>query len=271
MSGGYRKITLSIIILLLTLLISCKKKLEEAVILLTPFQLVIADVHPSEVVSIIVDCQSPAEMKQLTVTSRVEGSFTRTVLDTLIAGKRFYMRFEYQVPALFESAQIIIEFILSDISGNIVTNAKIIEVVATASYLKETAGHELFSGNSGKQNAYDLHEGVPLFMSLADSALMHVADTSDSPVLLKRWVSPAGLKFVKFNGFDYANCTNVSVRNSYNAGIKTEFVDNISVGDIFLTRTNFNDTIEEYVAVKIVNIVDDTGSDWDRYIFNLKK
>jgi hypothetical protein len=267
----YRKITISILILLLVLLISCKKKLEEAVILLTPFELVIADVHPSEVVSFTVDCQSPTEMKQFTVASRVEGSFTRTELDTLISGERFYMRFEYQVPDLIESAQIILEFTLSDIFGNIVTNAKIIEVVATAKYLKETAGHELFSGNSGKQNAYDLHDGVPLYMKLADSAIIHIADTSNSNVLLKRWVSPAGLKFVKFNGFDYANCTNLSVRNSYDAGIKTEFVDNITVGDIFLTRTNLTGTAEEYVAVKIVNIIDDTGSEWDRYIFNLKK
>lgn len=265
-----RKI-LSILILLLTLLISCKKKLEEAIILLTPFQLVIADVHPSEVVSFIVDCQSPTEMKQFTVTSRIEGSFTNTELDTLISGERFYIRYEYQVPDLIESTQIILEFTLSDHSGNIATNAKIIEVVANARYLTETAGHELFSGNSGKQNAYDLHNGVPIFMNLSDSIIIHVADTSDSPVFLKKWVSPAGLKFVRFNGFDYANCTNISVRNSYDAGIKMEFTDNIAVGDIFLTRINFTAPVEEYVAIKIVNIIDDSGSAWDRYIFNLKK
>jgi hypothetical protein len=210
-------------------------------------------------------------MKQFTVTSRVEGFYSRTELDTMIAGKRLYMRFEYLVPELFESTRIILEFTLSDILDNVATNAKIIEVVATAKYLKETAGHELFSGNSGKQNAYNILAGIPLYMGLDSRGMMHIADTSDSPVLLKKWISPAGLKFVRFNGFDYANCTNLSVRNSYNAGIKTEFVDNLTIGDIFLTRINPSGITEEYIAIKIVNIIDDTGSEWDRYLFNLKK
>lgn len=258
-------------LLILVLLFSCQKKVEEAFILLTPYQLIISDVHPSEVVSIVIDCQSSEEMKQFTVTSRIEGNFSRTELDTVISGKKLYFRYEYIVPDLIESRQIILEFTLRDVLGNVVTNAKIIDVIATAKYLKETAGHELFSGNSGKQNAYNLLSGTPLYSHLADTLSMHIADTSDTQILLNRWISPAGVNFVKFNGFDYANSTNVSIKNAFNAGIKSEFVNNLIVGDILLVRINYTDISESFIAIKIVNIIDDTGSTWDRYIFNIKR
>ena len=250
---------------------SCQKKTEEGIILLTPYQLILTDVHPSEVVSLVVDCQSPNELKQFTITSRIEGEYSKKELDTTIDGKRFYLKYEYKVPDVIRSTQIILEFTLRDVLGEVTTNAKIIDVIATAKYLQETAGHELFSGKSGKQNAYNIVEGIPLYSNLADSLKMHIADTSNNTVLLKRWISPAGVKFVKFNGFDYANCTNISIKDAYNAGIKTEFIDNISIGDVYLARVNQKYQTESYVAIKISNIIDVAGSEWDRYVFNLKK
>lgn len=241
------------------------------VVLITPYQLVISDVHSSEVVSLIVDCQSSTEMKQFTITSRIEGKFSKTEMDTTISGKHFYLSYEYLIPDVIESTQILLEFTLRNINGDVATNAKIVDVIATAEYLKETAGHELFSGNSGKQNAYNILEGIPYYSHLADTLKMHIVDTSNTSVLLKRWISPAGLKFVRFNGFDYANCTNVSIKNAFSSGIKTEFVDNLIIGDIFLTKITNKDASESYVAIKIINIIDVAGSDWDRYIFNLKK
>jgi hypothetical protein len=268
---GVDKIVVSISVLVSIFLISCQKNNEEGFILLTPYQLIITDVHPSDVVSLVVDCQSPNELKQFTITSRIEGDYSKKELDTTIGGKKFYLRYEYKVPNVIKSTQIILEFTLRDVLGEVVSNAKIIDVIATSKYLQETAGHELFSGKSGKQNAYNIVEGIPLYSNLADSMKMHIADTSNNTVLLKRWISPAGVKFVKFNGFDYANCTNVSIKEAFNAGIKTEFVDNITIGDVFLARINQTTQTEAYVAIKIVNIIDATGSEWDRYVFNLKK
>jgi len=253
------------------MLISCRKKEEGTVILLTPYQFIINNVDPAQVLLLIIDCQSQLELKQFTISSRVEGEFSKTELDTIISGKRFYLRYEFLVPDLIESKQIILEFTLRDELGNVTTNAKIIDVVATAKYPKETTGHELFSESSGKQNAYNILNGIPLYYHLDDVGMMHIADTSNSTVLLKKWISPAGLKFVKFNGFDYANCTNLTIKNSFDAGIKTDFVDNLIIGDIFLTRISQASLNEKYVAIKIINIIDAVGSEWDRYIFNLKK
>jgi hypothetical protein len=267
----YCKLSVSLFSGILIFLTSCQKKDEVAVVLLTPFELVINNVHPAEVVSMVVDCQSPVELKQFTVTSRLEGDFSKVEFDTLISGKKFYLRYEYIVPDLIESSQVLLEFTLRDIEGGVATNVKIIEVISEARYLKETSGHELFSEFSGKQNAYDILNGIPLYSHLADSSKMQIADTSNSTVLLRRWISPSGATFVKFNGFDYANCTNISIRNGFVAGIKTEYIENLTIGDIYIARVINTDKSETYVAIKMVNIVDDPGSEWDRYIFNLKK
>ena len=259
------------IVLIMILLNSCQKDKEELVILLNPMDLIINNVHPSEVVSLIIQCHSPEELKQLVITSKIEGDFSKTELDTIISGKSYYLRYEYQIPAMIESSRIILEFLLYDVQGEIATNVKVLDVIASATNLQETAGHELFSGNSAKQNAYNMLLGIPLYSHLADSIQMHIADTSDSPSLTRRWISPAGVKFVRFNGFDYANSTNISVKNGYNAGIKIEFVENLTIGDILIAGILKKDLTRSYVAIKIVNIIDATGSEYDRYIFNIKK
>jgi hypothetical protein len=234
-------------------------------------QLIIADVKPKEVVTMTVDCESPLELAHLQITSRIEGEYSVIALDTALTGKKFFFRYEYGVPDLMESKNIILEFTLSDSGGNIATNAKVLEVKSVATYLTETAGHEMYSASSQKQDAYNLLSGLPLFSHLADSVYMHIADKSESSVLSRKWESPAGVKFVRFNGFDYANCTNLSIRNGFNAGTKIDFVDNLSAGDIILVGINSSDLTKKYVAVKIANIIDNSGSETDRYIFSLKK
>jgi hypothetical protein len=255
----------------LILSFSCRKAEEKAVIFLSPDNIIISNVKPLDVLSFEVSCHSPDDLKQLIVSSKLKDEFTNTELDTAISGNDFYMKFEYKVPALIESARILIEFTLKNVTSEIVTNARIIDIVVVPKYLKETAGHEIFTKTSGKQNSYNLLEGIPLFSHLSDSAKMHIADTSNSSVLLKRWVSPAGIKFVRFGGFDYANCSNISVKNSYDAGIKVDFVDNLIQGDILLTKIPVTKTTETYVVLKVVNVIDAPGSEWDRIIFNLKK
>jgi hypothetical protein len=267
---GYKKIVYSLLAVFAVLLFSCQKEKDEAYVLLSPFDVYINS-EPAKIISIEVTCHSPNEIKQLTITSRIVGSYSKTELDTLISGNDFYMQFEYLIPNLMETGSVMLEFTLRDASTQVVKNARVIEVVATTEYLVETAGHEMFSGNSNKQDGYDLLSGTPLFRNLADKALVHIADTSNSNVLLKRWVSPAGIKFVKFSGFDYANCTNVTAMDAYNSGIKFDFVDNLSQGDILISKVPDAKSVYSYVVIKIVNILDGAGSESDRYIFNIKK
>jgi hypothetical protein len=264
------KIILFLSLLLCILCYSCQNNDEESVILLSPPELFIST-QASKVVSITANCSSPFDLRQFTITSQIEGSFSEKKLDTIIDGKKLYFKFEYLVPDLTDSTNIIIEFVLKDVTGKVVNNMKVLQVIPVAKNLTETSGNEMFSGKSGKQNSYNLIDGVPLFSYLGDSSKMHIVDTSNSSSLIRKWISPAHVKFVRFNGFDYPNCTNISIRNAFNAGIKTDFVDNLNQGDIILAKIIYQKTKEYYVAIKIVSIIDNPGSDWDRYIFNFKK
>jgi hypothetical protein len=253
---------------------SCQKLENESIILISPAEFFIS-AQASKVVSITANCTSPVELKKFIISSQIEGSFSVKNLDTLISGKKFYIKFEYLVPDVTDSTKIIIEFTLIDANGGVVNNVRVLQVSPESKNLTETAGHEMFSGKSGKQNAYNLVDGIPLFSHLGDSTKMHIVDTSNSPSLIRRWISPAHARFVRFNGFDYPNCTNISIRNAFNAGIKTDFVDNLNQGDIILTKTIYpkskDQSIEYFMAIKIVNIIDNSASEWDRYIFNIKK
>jgi hypothetical protein len=259
-------------LLFVLLMFSCQKENQKTVVLLSPLDLYIS-AKSSEVVVIGIECNSPFELTNFSIKSRIQGEFSVVELDSSITGKEFNYQYEYLVPKLNEDGTIILEFIISDAAGLNTSNFRIIEVSRTEVLLTETAGNVLYSGNSTKHNGYNLILGIPEFTHLADTSTLHVADTTDTDILLKRWISPAGLKFVKFNGFDYANCTNISTRASYNAGIKSAYIDNLAEGDIYITlvQDEDDDAKDVYIALKIMNIIDNEGSDMDRYIFNIKK
>jgi len=251
-------------------LFSCEKKNEKAVILLSPLNLYIP-AKTSEVVVIDVTCHSPFELKQLLIKSRIEGDYFFTELDSSISGKNFYLQYEYRVPELNDTSNVFLEFFLFDESNEKVSNFRVIIATPEAVFLTETAGHIVYSGNSGEQNGYDLVLGSPRFLHLADSAKIHIADTTNSETLLKRWISPAGVRFVKFNGFDYANSTNLSAKNAFSSGVKYELLNSIEAGDIYITEIKTSDNRLIYPVIKIVDVIDQPGSASDRYVFNLKK
>jgi hypothetical protein len=133
----------------------------------------------------------------------------------------------------------------------------------------------MFSHASTGFDAYNLATGHPLHSESSDSSVMNILDltndTVNPTVLLRKWGSPAGNKFVRFNDFDYANATLNMLRNSYTAGIKNDFVENISSGDIILTKIGNSLIDTGYVAIKVVFVIDEDSTQLDRYIFNLKK
>jgi hypothetical protein len=100
---------------------------------------------------------------------------------------------------------------------------------------------------------------------------MHIlADTVLSGGFSKRWLSPAKLKFVAFNGLDYAKATAQSAKAAYDAGSKTDFIPNVTENDIYITRIMEN-AIPRYVVIRVMNVYDNAGTSDDRFIFNVKK
>ena len=119
---------------------------------------------------------------------------------------------------------------------------------------------------SSEFNSYNLLTGTGSYNS---DTTTHISDNTDSisDILSREWISISGLLFSKNNSFDYANATLEGVINAYNTSVKKEFVDQISVSDIIITKIENN-----YVIIKIINVEDDpNGSENDRYIFNIKQ
>ena len=129
----------------------------------------------------------------------------------------------------------------------------------------------MYANNSGHTDAFDLELNAPLFSTVADTTTRDLQDDSGmDTVLSKRWKSPAVGKFVAFNGFDYANATDSSVINAYNSGIKLPIINNISTGDIFITKLG-STSASKYVLIRISDVRDNIGSANDYYEFSIKK
>jgi len=141
--------------------------------------------------------------------------------------------------------------------------------------LSETSGHQMFSHNSTNYDAYNLLTGLPLHSQLSDSSIIHIIDASIDSVnhntLSRKWMSFANLQFVKFNDFNYANATISSIKNAYNAGLKNQFVDNLTDEDIIITKLGNSSIDTGFIAIKIINIIDADSTINDKYIFNIKK
>ena len=235
----------------------------------------IYSVNPEDVVRIEVVGSSGYELTKLKIIQRKVNSLSTTILDSAISGSNLSYTLEYKVPAGNDTTQYNLEIILFDDSGNKTSIGVSVFVYPTDLLLIETAGHEMFSHASTGFDAYNFSTGQPLHSESSDSSEMNIldltSDTLNQNILLRKWGSPAGNKFVRFNDFDYANTTFNMLRNSYNAGIKNTFIENISNGDIILTKIG-NPLIDTgYFAIKVVLIIDDDSTQFDRYIFNLKR
>ena len=253
------------------LMLGCTKDDEsDTVLLITPYDLYLS-AEPREIISLDISGSSAAGLQNLTITSKEEESFTKVILDTAITGNSFTMKFEYRVPEVYKTTTIFLGITLTNIKGDVAESGKILEIEVTERYLEETAGYELFSKNSGKMNAYNLYTMQPLLSDYSTAGEMHIMDNTDSYYISNKWTSPAGISFVRYRDFDYANCTNVSLRAAYNASIKHEFVDDLEPGEVLLLKLFNSNADSSFLAVKIVNIIDTRESEYDRYIFNVKR
>lgn len=253
---------------------SCRKEKEPLLIFISPTQSTY-NLSPEDIFRVEITSSSGYELKKLKITQRQVNSISTNILDSAISGSKLSYTFEYKVPAGNDTTQYVIEISIFDVSGEKISAGLVVNVFPEDLLLEETAGHEMFSRASTGFDAYNLATGNPLHSESSDSSEMNILDltndTINPNVLLRKWGSPAGNKFVRFTDFDYPNATFSMLRNSYDAGIKNTFMENISNGDIILTKIG-NPAIDTgYVAIKVVLILDEDSTQLDRYIFNIKK
>ncbi len=268
---------LHIFIPAIILLASCNKD-EESYIIIEP-TLLFEEVSCGDILSYNVRGFSVQSFQTLEISLKPEKEFSRVLFDTLLESSRFNFSIEFEVPVMAESfTEADLVFKATEDNGNTVSFIKLLHI-NNLNLLNETTGHEIFSGlavNSNSFDAFSFLTNTPLHSDLADSSLLDIVDATDSTFretesLSRKWKSPAGAKFVRFNDFDFGNANQSDLILSFRAGKSSPFIDNLNEKDIILVEFNQNDTVNHYCAVKINTIIDTEGIENDRYIFDLKK
>ncbi|MBK6832268.1 MAG: hypothetical protein IPG92_16735 [Flavobacteriales bacterium] len=259
-----------------SLLSACKKENDIPVLVIDPTERDI-DVTSGQVMSFLIEGRSDnTSLARLVITSKRGNGFTTTVKDSTLSGERFIWDWEFQVAHATANYNELYTFTLFDAEGKKMSTTRTLYVTLGETLLTETSGHLFYSRNSGvhPESAFDLQDRVQVIYT-ADSVLR---DLQDNPVngstteLSRSWISPADGRLIRFNGFDYANATDISLKNAFNTGIPLEQVDDIQVGDVILSRLgSLPANTSYYTAIRITSLLDDAGTaDQDRYVFNMK-
>ena len=269
---------INILIVLFTILSSCKKnESDELILALAPEELhIISNVGKNEIITI--KAISTTSLNKLSITQSINNNTATILLDSSLYIKDLTLNYIYTIPKIEDvgSNEITITVSINDKNGNEKKEARIYIINNTDRILEETAGNEMFSKLASNKNAYDLINMIPLNYLSSPTEDRHIEDNTvidslqvDSS-LSRTWISPANLKFVRYNNFDYANATSSSVKNAYESGVKVDHLNNITKEDIILTYIPSLSEEEAYYALKIVYIIDDVGVEQDKYIFNIK-
>ncbi|MBK8226343.1 MAG: hypothetical protein IPK70_04105 [Flavobacteriales bacterium] len=255
---------------------ACKRGNDIPVLTVSPSSPVIAVTSGNVVAFRILGSSDKSSLSRLTITSKRDNDFTVTVVDTSLSGSAFSWDWEYEVPHAAAAYSTKLTFDLYEEDGDRMSARRTLSVSLGATLLTETTGHQLYSRNSAIQgeSAFDLEERVPVLYTV-DSTRRDIQDnpaSASDTQLSRSWISPAGGRMVRFNGFDYANATNVSVRNAFNSGVPLEEMSSIAVNDIIIVRLgSLPANVSHYALIRITDILDVDGTaDNDRYTFNLK-
>lgn len=257
-------------------MVSCKKENDIPLLMVTPYDQSIAATS-GDVMRFQIEGRSDnSTLNRLVITKKRGNGFTTTVVDSSLSGTRFSWNWEFVIAHATAAYDEEYAFTLFDANGEKMTMRRTLYVSLGETLLTESSGHLFYSRNSAvhPESAFDLQARVQVIYD-TDSTLRDIQDNpanSTTTDLSRSWISPANGRLVRFNSYDYANATDISLRNAFNSGIPLQQVDDIQVGDVILTRlgslptnTNF------YAAIRITGVVDDAGTaDEDRYVFNMK-
>ncbi len=252
---------------------SCNKENEGPLLFITPRDTQFSR-QPGQLFEFSIRAMAESGVKHLRITQNFNNTVTQTLLDTTISGKDITIPYPYTVPTSGVN-QIYFVFTLTDTEDRTVSIPRRC-VVQGAALLTESTGHELFSFYAGddKLRGFNIASGTGIAVTAqTDSSLIDIMDYPqvNDGVLSRRWRSPSGLKFVRFDagGFDYANATFASAKSNYTNGVKQDIISNIQLNDRIITK--YSDEPEAYAVFSIQGLQDNEGSANDFYVFNMKK
>ena len=249
---------------------ACKKDPEGPNISVSPSEIHI-ETTPGALIEFAIDAfAGDNDLSSVVITSKPEGYITSTLLDTIVQGSSASFYYVYQVPSGWDD--IVLSFVVTDSEGEDSRTSRRILIDGNEP-LTESTGHYLYSRYASSQTTgFDFESNTPLVVSaLSDSTMVHLFenDDTDDESLSYEWTSIAGNKFVRNNSFNYPEATAASAQSTYESSTAVQVITDLAIDDILITEY---DTTNHYFAVmKIIDIQDNTGSENDRYVFNVKR
>jgi hypothetical protein len=256
---------------LIGLLYSCEEKENSDILLFVEPDKNYIKIKKNERIDFTINCESNNKIRNFRIGTKSSEFATDYFYDTTINQKDFNLTYPYTVPEKYSQDEITVVFAVEDVNNKVKKLAKRIMIKKVDTLLIETTGHTLYSNLSEEADGYNLLQNKAVYTNYGDSSDIHIYDVSTDSIhgnsLSRRWETMTSVNFVKFNDFDYAKATNVSLEEAYKSGVKKEFVSDIQTEDIIIA--NISDSA--LVAIKIIGVYDPDSTQDDRYIFNLKK
>lgn len=196
----------------------------------------------------------------------------RMILDTLLSGKEQMFSYYYRLPS-FNSDSIIqtISLNVCNSLGDVSSHKYKIRIAGGINNLPEFTGLQLFAGNSGKANAFQLSDPTQTYiLDPADST--RLADVyayscpDDNNRLSREWRTQTSTYFFKYNDFDYPNANTRNVEAIYNSSHRYKSVSDIQEGDIIFVGKE--DKVWGVILVTLC--YDNDGTANDGYLMNYK-
>lgn len=196
----------------------------------------------------------------------------QTVFDTVVSAKQ--VEFDYavwtQVYTTSENMDVKYTFTAYTPDGASTSFVQHVHVIGNVP-LVAYEDLVMYSSCTQKGNGLSLEWVEPVIIQTADTSSVDVYDYHrpdlDSCVLSREWRSMTGLKFVRFNDFNFPAATVKYLQDAYVAGNSYSSVNNLNVGDIILVGR-----LDRAIGVFMIHqIYDEEGVDNDRYVLTFKK
>ena len=187
-----------------------------------------------------------------------------------LSQNKFNYRYIYDVPNITTpSLDIELVFSAEDNVGNVQRIILNLHVESSDERLDELTSITLYSPHSGKDDAFSfrLRQRVKSSESdIADLDIVVIADSTHNERLSRNWGSMTDIRFCRSNNFNYAVASQQSLEAVYKNSITSATINNLEIDDIILVGNQS----DAFGVIKIINIYDEEGVDYDRYDINIK-
>lgn len=214
-------------------------------------------------------------LKEIRLSTYDTQNGTKLCLDTLLSVKKAEFKVDYQIPYFYnDSVHMELQLEVFNEAGD-KSYHTLSMYVCNGGYasLREHTGLLFYGGKSSRANVIDLCNPSQKFnLALLDTSLVHVdiyaysGEDNNTDLLSGEWRTRTDVDFVRFNDFDYADATPLSLENLYNASRRSNAISNIRQGDIIIVGKS-----NKVWGVFLVTLCyDQEGVENDGYLLNYK-